>query len=167
MAVKIVEVFANGTPGAEWVKLKNVGGSNVTFSAEWLCQWPTYWQFPTSPTSFTLNAGACVIVHWNQSGTNTAANIYTGTLSADLVPNGGEVGFYTCSTFSSSSCIHSYIEWGSGGHTREPAGVGAGVWSNGDFCPAMTGGQSLQLTGGFPGDLSCQWFLAAPNPSGC
>lgn len=162
VAVVINEVFTNGTAGASFVELKNAGASSANLTGYYLCQYPSYWPFPSG---VTIPSGGFLVIHWNATGTNTATNLYTGTGTlADLSPSSGEVGFYSSNGFGSSSDDVDYVEWGNGGHTREAPAVGAGIWSTGDFAVAMTGGLSLNLVSGSPGNKGCNYALCPPSP---
>lgn len=167
-AVVINEVFAVGSgSGFDFIELKNVGGSSVSLSGYYLCHYPNYWPIP----AVTLSAGALVVVHWDQTGTNTATDLYTGTEPA-LSQSGDDIGFYSSANFGMSSAIVDYVEWGtgnpngqSGGNShREPVAVGAGIWSTGDRAVPMSGGESLNLIAGSPGNLGCSYHLCPPSP---
>jgi len=163
-SVVINEVFSDGTATGQWAEIKNVGSNPVSFTNFSLCQFPTYWPFPVG---FTLAPGAFVVVHYNQSGTDTGTDLFTGPITANLLPGTGELGLYdcnACSCFGGSACIRDYVEWGNGGHVRESVAVGAGIWFTGSFASAMSGGMSLNLVNGSPGNVGCHYTLAAPSP---
>ena len=147
------------------MEIKNTGGGAVLFTNFTLCQFPTYWPFPVG---FALSPSAFVVVHWNQTGTDTATDLFTGALGANLAPGSGEVALLDCNggcpCFGGPACFRDYVEWGSSGHVRSSSAITAGIWATGTFAPAMSGGMSINLIGGSPGNLGCHYLLNAPSP---
>ena len=165
VAVVLNEIFSDGTATGQWIELKNVGSGSVSLTNFSLCQFPNYWPFPIG---FVLSPGTFVVVHWNQTGTNTGTDLFTGGLGASLSPSSGEIGFYDCNggcaCFGGSACIRDYVEWGNSGHVRSSVAIGAGIWATGAFAPAMSGGMSLNLISGSPGNLGCYYQPSSPSP---
>ena len=97
------------------IVITNIGDEDGNLGGHWLCQRPTYWEFP----NMDLPAGESVAVSAGGIG--------------GLDPLDGEIGFYNAQSFGSSGAILSYVEWGSSGHGRSPVAVSASIWPDGAF----------------------------------
>jgi Secretion system C-terminal sorting domain len=104
-------------PATNSVTLKNFGNSNEPISGLWFCNFPAYGQVGSMTTVTSLDP-------------NEEVNIDS---SVNFAPADGEFGLYTSSSFSSSSAMIDYMQWGSASHQRENVAVAAGVWSAGTF----------------------------------
>ncbi len=136
--IVINEVKENGS-----VELKNLGTSTVDVSGYWLCDFPSYRQMSN------LN-----VVSGNL---NMPANSFLVVDDFNFIDSAdGELGLYTTNSFSSSTALIDYIEWGSTGHQRSGVAVAAGIWTTGSFIPAFDDALSIQYDGS--GDLSSDFF---------
>jgi hypothetical protein len=128
--VVVNEVFPNGT-----VELKNIGNTTVDVGSYWLCDFPQYDQLRNLNLlcgDLNMEAGSILAVE-------------TERVTIDAAD--GEMGLYLNNSFGSSSSILDYVEWGFSGHGRSNVAVSAGIWSTGQFEPAITAGASLSLSG--------------------
>ncbi len=157
--IRINEVGTNGVDfegASKWVELYNAGSADVDVTDLILCDFP---QYPTVGSlavlgggSTTIPAGGFLVVAWPNLDMNGSGD--------------AEVGLYVAGTFdfADAGAVLDYMQYGSAGHTREPAGVGAGFWSTGEFVPAAEAGMSLQFVdNGAPG--SGNWVVAEPTPN--
>ena len=117
------------------VVVQNVGDEPGSLAGHWLCQRPSYYEFP----DVELQPGESAAV-------SVGGDIFVpppGAISIEGVaaigpfdPGSGEVGLYLGNAFSNSDAILSYVEWGSSGHGRSDVAVGAGIWPEGGFVPS-------------------------------
>ncbi|MEL6637614.1 MAG: hypothetical protein AAFR05_12765, partial [Bacteroidota bacterium] len=144
--VVINEIFPNGT-----VELKNITDSTVNVANYWLCDFPDYQRISNSNLACgTTNLPAGAIL--------TVDDFMT------IDPADGEMGLYINGSFNQASSIIDYVEWGSTGHGRASVATAAGIWTNGDFAPAFSMGESLEYDG--MGDASTDWG-ATDSPTVC
>lgn len=117
-----------------WVELFNEGNSATEVSGYYLCTFPTYVKISdlnaiTGTTS--MGPGDFLVVEWS------AGNFTTSD---------GEVGLYfNNNNFGDSNNMADYMEYGSGGHTRESVAIGAGEWESGEFVPLAPSGKTVSF----------------------
>ena len=103
--IVINEVKENGS-----VELKNLGSTTVDVSNYWLCDFPSYRRMNNlNVVSGDLNMPANSLL---------VIDDFNFIDSAD-----GELGLYTTNSFSSSTALIDYIEWGSSGHLRSNVAI--------------------------------------------
>lgn len=128
--------------GLEWIELYNGGGSSVDMTGyDLYADGSGHYVFP----SFNLAAGAIVVVHSNTSGTNNGTNLYTGPMGSNMSNIQGSVALFNTSTTKTSATIVDYVEYGAGGQNWQPAAIGAGIWTAGNFVPVVATGHSIEL----------------------
>lgn len=145
--VRIVKI----DPAANEVHIRNYGASAVDISTYWLCNFPSYSQDMTTITSLAPNTTVTV---------NTALPMNISD---------GEMGLYFSTSFTSTTALLDYMEWGSGGHTRESIAVAKGIWGTNEFvntaAPYGYSGDGVETGVTFWGDfntLSTPQFEEAP-----
>ena len=114
------------------IVITNIGDESGNLGGHWLCQRPSYWEFP----SIEVPAGQSVAVSTGGSvflPPPGALVIETQASVGGLEPEDGEMGFYERRSFDDSTAILSYVEWGKSGHGRSSVAVSAGIWSSGAF----------------------------------
>lgn len=119
--------------------LRNDVDAALDLSGYFACNRPSYVELPAA----TLDPGATL-------------DISTGGLS--LSADDGELGVYDSQSFSSTSAIQAYVQWGSDGHGRTGTAVDAGVWTAGDFVD--NAGASIVSIGSNP--ISARDWTATP-----
>ena len=128
-----VFVLSTVTFGAgPMIVITNIGDEAGNLGGHWLCQRPTYWEFPNievpAGQSVAVSAGGTVFLP-----PPGALVIEAQASIGGLKPEDGEIGFYQSRSFSDSSAILSYVEWGKPGHGRSSVAVSAGTWPDGVF----------------------------------
>lgn len=101
-------------PATNNITLHNYGSTTVNAQGLWLCDFPAYLEI-TAVTNIAPGADAIIPTSFSLS-------------AAD-----GEMGLYSSSSFGSSVAMTDYMQWGSGGHTRENVAVAKGIWGVGEF----------------------------------
>ncbi|TFB08757.1 choice-of-anchor D domain-containing protein, partial [Candidatus Marinimicrobia bacterium MT.SAG.2] len=117
----------------------------------WFCNRLSYTQLPTG---VTIPAGGIIVIHVGSSGTNTSTDIFLSSM-VSLNTSASDISFYFNSTFTSSSSIRDFVQWGSGGNGRESVAASAGIWTAGDFIPNVAEGHSIEYDG--DGNSSSDW----------
>ncbi len=112
------------------VTLKNFGTSAENISSWWFCSLFNYEQL----SDLTLENGDLMLM---PDATVTLSGYTLADTEADL-------GLYENGTFSSSSDMRDFLQWGSAGNGRENVADTAGIWNTGNFLPDAT---SYQYTG--------------------
>ena len=144
--VVISEVFPNGT-----FELENNGNATVDVSSYWICTFPSYTQLSDLSVEcgdLSLEAGASVTL----SGFN----------SYDITDD--ELGLYNARSFSSSTAIVAYVDWGQTTNQRASVAVQAGIWTQGDHATGFSSTSSLSYDGS--GSRASDWSVNS-NPSVC
>lgn len=119
--------------------LRNDGDGPIDLTGYFACNRPSYTELPAE----TLAPGDTI-------------DINAGGLS--LSADDGELGVYNSQSFSSTSAIQAYVQWGSDGHGRTGTAVDAGVWVDGEF--VANAGASIVSSGSNPITAS-DWMTAA------
>ena len=97
------------------IVITNHGESDVDPNGLIVCNFPDYAPIAGAPT---LAPGESVEIDIAAIG-----------IPAD--GSAGEMGLYLTNDFTDPNALVSYVEWGSGGHTRSPVAIDAGVWEEG------------------------------------
>lgn len=106
------------------VTLKNFGTSAENVSDWWFCSLFNYEQL----SDLTLENGDLMLM---PDETVTLSGYTLADTEADL-------GLYENGTFSSSSDMRDFLQWGSAGNGRENVADTAGIWNAGNFLPDAT-----------------------------
>ncbi|MFK7832567.1 MAG: T9SS type A sorting domain-containing protein [Winogradskyella sp.] len=105
-------------PATNSVTLKNFGDTDATISGYWFCVRPAYAQLDGMTSVTTLAP---------DEELNVASSL-------NLVASNGEFALYNSSSFSSSTAILDFVQWGTGASSsREATAVAAGLWDAGTF----------------------------------
>lgn len=138
--------------GNQLIEIKNIGNATADIGGWWFCNRLSYSQLPTG---VTIPPGDIIVIHVGKSGPNTSTDIFLSNM-VSLNASASDVSFYFNSTFTSSSSIRDFVQWGSGGNGRESVAVNAAIWTAGDFVPDVTEGHSIEYDG--DGNSSSDWF---------
>ncbi|MBI3420979.1 MAG: lamin tail domain-containing protein [Candidatus Sungbacteria bacterium] len=98
------------------------------------------------PSGFTVGSHQTVVVHLHASGTPSATDLYHPNVSGNMGNAAGSVALFSQDTHNKDT-IKSFVQWGRGGETWEPAAVDAGLWDKGAFVATTSSdGRSIALT---------------------
>lgn len=114
------------------VVVQNVGSEAGSLAGFWLCQRPSYYEFPD--VELAPGASAAVSVGGDIFAPPPGAIAIEGVAGiGPFDPTDGEVGLYLDDTFGNPDAIVSYVEWGRSGHGRSETAVSAQIWPDGGF----------------------------------
>jgi len=138
------------------VVVRNVGSEAASLAGYWLCQRPSYFEFP----DVVLQPGESAAI-------SVGGEIFVppeGAIVIDAIaaigpfdPASGEVGLYLGSEFGNPESILSYVEWGSSGHGRSETAVSAQIWPDGGFVPTTADSGAILATT-IPATDPSQWI---------
>lgn len=140
--VRLVSV----NPETHEVTLKNFGNVAQNIGTHFLCNFPDYVQF----NSMVVLSGSV-----NLMPNASVTVIYPPCNGLD-----GEQAYYINNVFTSATSMKDYMEWGSGGHTREGLAVTNGFWTAGQFVPNDPG---FTYTGGGADHGASFWTNQTPG----
>jgi hypothetical protein len=116
------------------VVVQNVGDEAGSLAGYWLCQRPSYFQFP----DVVVQPGEMAAI--SVTGRDDIFDPPSDAIAVEGVaelgtfdPASGEVGLYFGNAFDSADAIVSYVEWGNSGHGRSGTAVSAQIWPEGGF----------------------------------
>lgn len=133
LQLNIVEFGPDG-----YVEIVNTGSESVTLAGVYICEFPDYEDLGDVAEVATLGSGETVRI----------AAEHLGGISADS----GEAALYNGDDFGSSDGILSYVQWGTGDHTRASVAADAGLWpSAAEFVTPDPAFNSIE-SGGFAPD---------------
>ncbi|MDH7444216.1 spondin domain-containing protein [Aquimarina sp. 2201CG14-23] len=131
------------------VEIYNNGDVTVDLSSYWLCLGPgTYVQIGNITP---------------ESGNIELASGEFLVLPYTMPDDQGGLGLYSANQFTNPDAIMDFVQWGSGGSTRENVAVSAGIWTAGEFVPTVRlESYSIEYDG--EGDTAADWSEEI-NPS--
>ncbi|MEA3398410.1 MAG: lamin tail domain-containing protein, partial [Patescibacteria group bacterium] len=148
------------TAGEGWIELYNRSDNMVSIdSYELKHKGNTAYVVPDIDD---INPHSYVIVHWNQTGINSATDLYTGNIGVNLDVYGGDIVLEN-----SGIDIIDYVEYGGSGYVNESTAVSEGEWMAGDYIPHCVYGQSIgrKSTEGDDSNKSSDWqTFSSPTP---
>ncbi|RLC39009.1 hypothetical protein DRH27_00795, partial [Candidatus Falkowbacteria bacterium] len=138
-AVLINEIYYKADSGSRWIELINRSTSTVYIDNYYIKhKGGVYYTIPSSGYSY-IASSSYKIIHWNQTGTNDAYNLYTGALSMDLDTLGGDL---ILKDFFGGEILD-YVQYGSWGYANETEAVNDYQWTSGDYVSHCVWGQSI------------------------
>ena len=141
-----------GNVGNQLIEIKNIGDATADIGGWWFCNRFAYIQLPGGTV---IPAGGIIVIHVGSSGTNTSTDIFLSNMGS-LNASASDVSLYINGTFTSSSSIRDFVQWGSGSNGRVSVAVSAGMWTAGDFVTDVAEGHSIEYDG--QGNSSSDWF---------
>ena len=112
--------------GNAMIEVTNLGSSQHCMDGYWLCQFPSYLQFPRG---IEIPAGGTLFINTG-SGSDTAETVFANGGIGELNPEaGGELGLYRDNNFGSADSIASYVGWNGGGG-RLTVAQAAGIFAD-------------------------------------
>lgn len=116
------------------VIVQNIGSEPASLAGYWLCQRPSYYEFPDVTVPPGELAAVAVTGRDEIFGPPSFAIAIEGIAEiGPFDPASGEVGLYLGNDFGNPEAIVSYVEWGSSGHGRSETAVSAQIWPDGGF----------------------------------
>jgi hypothetical protein len=106
--------------------------------------------------------GGVVAIRWNQTGTSSGSQFFTGRTTA-LNPLQGNVALFKSNQLTSPTEMLAYVQWGAARQARAALAEQAGLWDPAAFLPRTDEGQSLTLLPGGTSRTSGEWTAAAPT----
>ena len=116
-SIKAQVRIAKLDPATNSVTLKNFGNSNVPISGYWFCNFPAYAQVSSMTSVTSLDPGEEV---------NIASSV-------NFAVADGEFGLYNSASFSSTTAMEDYMQWGNANHQRASVAVAKGIWTANTF----------------------------------
>ncbi|MFQ5602580.1 MAG: FlgD immunoglobulin-like domain containing protein [bacterium] len=139
--VRINEVLLSSS--GNQVELKNFGDVAVDVSGWFLC---SRFNYPAIATLTVLSGSRTI----PPGGLLALGGLTLNNASADL-------GLYTTnSNFAIPDNMEDFVQWGGAGNGRESVAATKGIWSSGDFVPAVVDGHSIEYDGS--GNSPEDWF---------
>jgi len=130
------------------IELRNFGGSAVDVSSMWFCTLMSYSQISTLTVvsgSTTIPPGGFLVLSGRTLSNSADLGLYN-----DISGNTGN--------FALQSFMEDFVQWGSGGNSRESVAVGKGIWTQGDFVTGVAQGSSIEYDG--DGNAASDWAEA-------
>lgn len=116
------------------VIVQNIGNEPGSLAGYWLCQRPSYYEYPDVTVPPGELAAVAVTGRDDIFGPPSFAIAIEGLADiGPLDPTSGEVGLYLGNDFGNPDAIVSYVEWGSSNHARSETAVSAQIWLAGGF----------------------------------
>ena len=169
---RISEVQYNAAGGLDRIEIANLGSDSGDLGRFRIAiNGTTAITIPTS-SILVLSGGlpGRVVIHTNQSGTNTSTQLFMPTIG-DL-PASGSVALYAPTTVPGETVLNDesqlidFVQWGAGSQANSGTAVLAGVWpAVGDFVPAvpLAGDYDLAFCGTSTQRGIGFWNVAHPN----
>jgi plastocyanin len=123
------------------------------------------------PSDVLVSPGGTVTIHTNETGTNSATDVYLGAI-LPLPDAAGALALYVPAPTATSGLavadqMVDYVEWGAGGGANEATAMSAGYWGAGQSVPVVTIGHSIEFCASPSVHDANRWFdNDAPNFSG-
>ena len=146
---------AGADAGNEWLEFYNTSNTAKTLTGLFVRLDVTNiaYQFP----SFVLQPHAYVVLHTNVTGTDTATDLYPPQPMANMSNTSGSVSLCRGDPPAADNFID-FVQYGGGDQTWENAAVGAGIWTEDDYVPAVAEGSSMgRFPNGQDTDMSGDW----------
>jgi plastocyanin len=166
---RITEVQYNAALGQDLIEIANLGGDFGDLGRYRIAvNGTTSHIIPTNSIGVLSGSNpGRVVIHTNQTGTNTATDIFLNTIG-DL-PATGSVALYVPNTTSSlvdPDQIIDFVQWGAGNQANSATAVLAGIWpSAAEFVPAVpvAGNYDITFCGVESERGASHWEVAHPN----
>lgn len=161
--VRITEVLVNpfgADAGLQVVEIENAGSGAVSV-AGWRLVSAT--DVATLPGGISLASGQRYLIHLSADGANDASNYFTGAGFDPVSASAHSLALYAAAgALTDPAAMRAFVQWGGAGQAREAVAVQAGLWSQGDFIPITSEGNSMQLCGASSG-TSGAWLETTPT----
>jgi plastocyanin len=162
---RITEVQYNEATNKDRIEITNLGGDSGDLGRYRISVNGGSVAVPLNSQFVAVNGR--VTIHTNETGTNTATNIFIPAIG-DL-PNTGSIGLYVPSTDPATSALTNtnhiidFVQWGAGSQANEATAEAAGVWPTNEFMAGQPVGYSLVFCGTVSQYGKSFWNVARPN----
>lgn len=151
---------SGGSPNVDQlVELKNTGIGSINIGGWAFCHQLSYVNIPGGTS---IPGGGLLTVHFNQSGVNTATDVY---IAGEVLSTTSDLGLYiNDNNFASAANMHAFVQWGGVPNGRQSVAAQAGLWTTNAFVPNPAIGQSVELCGTGDATLVTSW-IATGSPT--
>lgn len=134
------------------IEIKNIGDATADISGWYFCIGFAYTQLPAG---ISIPPDGIIVIHVGATGTNTSTEFFLSGLS-DLNVSASNIGLYiNNNSFTNSSNMWDFVQWGGSSIGRENVAVSAGEWTADTFAPGVADGHSIEYDG--MGNSSSDW----------
>ena len=145
---RLTEVQYNEASGHDKFEITNLGTVIGDFGRYRFALGATFGSI--SASSLPIAPGATLTIHTNESGVNTATDVFLPALGA-LNDAAGSVALYAPNTvngaFDDATQILDFVEWGPSGQANEATAVSAGLWTSGSTTAIVAVGHTIEFCG--------------------
>jgi hypothetical protein len=157
---EILVLRGGGSHVDQIIELKNTGAD-----AQAVGGWVVYHEnisSSTIPGGTSIPAGGLLVLHFNQSGTNSATDVY---FPGDELSEISDLGLYANnSSFANPANLRAFVQWGGVPPAgRQNVAQTAGLWTSNTFIPLPPASHSLELCSGVGSSPSS--YIAQSSPS--
>ena len=115
---------------------------------------------------FVLAPDSSVVIHVNTGGNDTSAHLYTGPMAGGMSNVAASIVLFDGTDHSAETMVD-FVQYGAGGQAWESAAATAGLWTEGDFVPAVVEGDSINLRpDGNDSNTGTDWQACNPTAPG-
>ena len=167
--LRITEVQYNEAAGHDLIEVTNLG-TVAGDLGRFRISIANGVQVSLPPNTIPISPNGTVTIHTNETGTNTATDVFLSALGA-LPDAAGSVALYVPNTRNTSltdaTQLADYVEWGAAGQPNEGTALTANVWTAGESAPVVAAGHSIEFCAGASNPGTGRWFdNPAPNFNG-
>jgi hypothetical protein len=167
--LRLTEVLYNDAGGLDKIEVTNLGAAAGDLGRYRLSIANGVAQ-SLAPNSIPIAPGATVTIHTNESGTNTATDVFLSALG-NLPDAAGSLALYAPNTkvgtlLTDATQIVDFVQWGSTGNPNEATAIAASVWSGSQAAPAVAAGHSIEFCGTATEHAGHWYDNATPNFGG-
>jgi plastocyanin len=167
--LRLTEVLYNDAGGLDKVEVTNMGAANGDLGRYRLSIANGVAQ-SLAANSIPIAPGGTVTIHTNESGTNTATDVFLPALG-NLPDVAGSVALYAPNTkvgtlLTDATQIVDFVQWGTTGNPNEATAISGSVWSGGQAAPAVAAGHTIEFCGGAQQHAGHWYDNATPNFGG-
>ncbi len=145
---RLSEIQYNQAAGHDLIEITNIGAAAGDLGRFRISKGAT--AVSIAADYVPVAPGGTITIHTNESGTNSATDLFMPTIGA-LVDAAGSVALYAPNAVSPSLAditqAIDYVEWGATGQPNETTAINAGNWTPGILAPSVAVGNSIEFCG--------------------
>lgn len=162
---RITEVYLGSATDSQFVEIANLGGEpgnlgvyRLSFASGTATILPL--------VNISVLIAGRVIVHLNQSGTNSETDLFLPGLR---LARTGSAALYLPNTVNTSladpNMMVDFVQWGAGGQPNEGTAASANYWTSGEFVSTPGTGRTMEFCGSAVDRGQASWLgVVAPSP---